>query len=135
MLRCLEVKFLSLSASCVAVSSICAAPFSNMCSTQADNNSLKLRLRCGCQFPWCAHALTAVTTKACYRVTVGWLRDNMGRPQFNQHPSFVVTAPERSLSQRSQLRVRKVRCFRCWWSSECYFSPDLESSGPVPDIE
>jgi hypothetical protein len=25
------------------------APFSNMCSTQADNNSRKLR--CGCQFP------------------------------------------------------------------------------------
>jgi hypothetical protein len=37
----------------VAVSSICAAPFSNMCSTQADNNSRKLRLRCGCQFPSC----------------------------------------------------------------------------------
>jgi hypothetical protein len=29
---------------CVAVSSICAAQFSNMCSTQADNNSRKLRL-------------------------------------------------------------------------------------------
>jgi hypothetical protein len=40
-----------------AVSSICAAPFSNMCSTQADNNSRKLRLRCGCQFHWCALAL------------------------------------------------------------------------------
>jgi hypothetical protein len=37
-------------------SSICAAPFSNMCSTQADNNSRKLRLRCGCQLPWCALA-------------------------------------------------------------------------------
>jgi hypothetical protein len=40
-----------------AVSSICAAPFSNMCSTQADNSSGKFRLRCGCQFPWCALAL------------------------------------------------------------------------------
>jgi hypothetical protein len=57
MLRSLEVEFLSPSASCVAVSSICAAPVSNMCSTQADNSSRKLRLRCGCQFPWCALAL------------------------------------------------------------------------------
>jgi hypothetical protein len=24
------------------------------CSTQADNSSRKLRLRCGCQFPWYA---------------------------------------------------------------------------------
>jgi hypothetical protein len=44
--------FLRLSAICVVVSSICAAPFSNMCSTRADNNSRKSRLRCGCQFPW-----------------------------------------------------------------------------------
>jgi hypothetical protein len=28
-----------------------------MWSTQADNNSRKLRLRCGCQVPWCALAL------------------------------------------------------------------------------
>jgi hypothetical protein len=41
----------------IVVSSICAAPVSNMCSTQVDNNSRKLRLRCGCQFPWCALAL------------------------------------------------------------------------------
>jgi hypothetical protein len=40
-----------------AVSSICDAPFSDMCSTQADSNSRKLRLRCGCQFPWCILAL------------------------------------------------------------------------------
>jgi hypothetical protein len=39
------------------ISSVCAAPFSNMCSTQADNNSRKLRLRCGCQFSWSALAL------------------------------------------------------------------------------
>jgi hypothetical protein len=38
------------------VSSVCAAPFSNICSIQADINSRKLRLRCGCQFPWCSHA-------------------------------------------------------------------------------
>jgi hypothetical protein len=44
------------SASCVAVSSICAAPFSSTCSTQSDNNSRKLRLRCSCQFPCCALA-------------------------------------------------------------------------------
>jgi hypothetical protein len=44
MLRCLEVEFLSLSASCFTISSICAAPFSNMCSTQTDNSSRKLRL-------------------------------------------------------------------------------------------
>jgi hypothetical protein len=28
----------------------------NMCSTKADINSRKLRLRCGCQFIWCALA-------------------------------------------------------------------------------
>jgi hypothetical protein len=57
MLRCLEVEFLSLPASCVAVSTICATTFSNMRPTQADNNSRKLRLRCGCQFLWYALAL------------------------------------------------------------------------------
>jgi hypothetical protein len=31
-----------------------------MCSTQAYNNSRNLRLRCGCQFPWCALALNHV---------------------------------------------------------------------------
>jgi hypothetical protein len=36
-------------------------PFSNTCSTQADNNSRKLQLRYGCQFPWCALALTTLT--------------------------------------------------------------------------
>jgi hypothetical protein len=56
MLCCLEVEFLSLSESCVAVSSICVAPFSNMCSTRA-NSFRKLQLRCGCQFPWCALGL------------------------------------------------------------------------------
>jgi hypothetical protein len=51
------------SATCVQLrlitilSSICAAPFSNMCSTQADKSSQKLRLRCGCQFPWCVLVL------------------------------------------------------------------------------
>jgi hypothetical protein len=39
-----------------AVSSICAVPFSNMCWTQANNNSRKLRLLCACQFSWCAFA-------------------------------------------------------------------------------
>jgi hypothetical protein len=29
----------------------------NMCSAQADTSSRKLRLRCGCQFPWCALGL------------------------------------------------------------------------------
>jgi hypothetical protein len=33
---------------------------SNMCSTQADNNSQKLWLRCCCQFPWCALGLTVL---------------------------------------------------------------------------
>jgi hypothetical protein len=58
MLRCLEVEFLSLSVSCGAVSSKCSAEFSNMCSTRADNSSRKLRLRCGCQFPWYALVLS-----------------------------------------------------------------------------
>jgi hypothetical protein len=42
------------------ISSICAAPFSNMCWTQADNSSRKLRLCCGCQFPYCALALKEI---------------------------------------------------------------------------
>jgi hypothetical protein len=50
MLHCLEIDFLSLCACCVAVSSIRAAPSSNMSSTQADNHSRKFRLRCGCHF-------------------------------------------------------------------------------------
>jgi hypothetical protein len=54
---CLEVEFLSLPPSCVDVSSICGAPFSSTCWTKADNNSRKLLLRCGCQFPWCSLAL------------------------------------------------------------------------------
>jgi hypothetical protein len=57
MLRRPEVEILSLSASRVAVSSIRAAQVSTMCPTQADNNSRKLRLRCGCQFPWFALSL------------------------------------------------------------------------------
>jgi hypothetical protein len=48
MLRCLGAEFLSLSVSCVAISSICVAPFSSTSSTQADNNSRKLRFRFGC---------------------------------------------------------------------------------------
>jgi hypothetical protein len=58
MLHCLEIEFLGLFASCVTVSSISAASFTSMCSTQADNNSRKSWLRCRCQFPWCALGLT-----------------------------------------------------------------------------
>jgi hypothetical protein len=50
----------------------------NMCSTQADNNSRKLRLRCGCQFPWCAptlkesvHAQLTTTVEPHYNALVG----------------------------------------------------------------
>jgi hypothetical protein len=50
------LSFSSLSASCAAISSICAAPYINMCSTQADYNSRKMRLRCGYLFPWCVLA-------------------------------------------------------------------------------
>jgi hypothetical protein len=53
MLLCLEVQFFSLSGSCVAVYSNCAAPFSNMCSTWAYNSCRKSRLPCGCKFPSC----------------------------------------------------------------------------------
>jgi hypothetical protein len=49
-----------------AVSLICAAPFSNMCSTHADNSSLKLRLRWCFQFPWCALTLTETGRSAGY---------------------------------------------------------------------
>jgi hypothetical protein len=45
MLRCLDVEFLSLPSNCIAVSSVYTDPFSNVCSTQADNSSRKLRLR------------------------------------------------------------------------------------------
>jgi hypothetical protein len=41
---------------CKLVSSVCASPFSNMCSTQADDNSRKLRLLCDRKFPRCALA-------------------------------------------------------------------------------
>jgi hypothetical protein len=43
-MHCLEVEFLSFPASCVAVSSICAAPFSNTCSTQFSEIVVALRL-------------------------------------------------------------------------------------------
>jgi hypothetical protein len=49
---------------CVAVCSICATPFSSTYSTQCDNNSRKLRLRCGCQFFWCAPALNVSENSA-----------------------------------------------------------------------
>jgi hypothetical protein len=62
LLSCLGVEFLSLSASCISISSVCAAPVSSMCSTQSDNNSRKLRLRCGCRFPWCDLALIHLST-------------------------------------------------------------------------
>jgi hypothetical protein len=60
MLCWLEVEFLSLTAISVAVSLTGAAPFTNMCSTQADNNSRKSRLLCGCQFLWYAIGLKLV---------------------------------------------------------------------------
>jgi hypothetical protein len=47
---------------CVTVSTICAAPYGKMCSAQAYNSSMKLRLRCGCQFSWCALGLGVVTS-------------------------------------------------------------------------
>jgi hypothetical protein len=37
--------------------------YRNMCSTQTDNHSPKLRLRCGCQFPWCALALKVIDVR------------------------------------------------------------------------
>jgi hypothetical protein len=50
------------------VASVSAALFSNMCSTQADNSSRKLRLRCGCHFPWCALALLILIFVSCETV-------------------------------------------------------------------
>jgi hypothetical protein len=61
LLSCLGVVSQSY-ASCVAVPSICAAPFSSTCSTQSDN-SRKLRL--SCQFPWCTLTLTACSSESC----------------------------------------------------------------------
>jgi hypothetical protein len=46
----------------VAISSICAAQFSSTCSTQSDNSSRRLWLRCSCQFPWSALALLRTCT-------------------------------------------------------------------------
>jgi hypothetical protein len=60
--------FRELRCSCVAVSSVCAPPFSSTSSTQSDNNSRKLRLRCGCQFPWCVLAF-----KGCLRNTQSFI--------------------------------------------------------------
>jgi hypothetical protein len=51
----------------VAVSSIFAAPFTNTCSSQADNKSRKSRFHCGCQFPWCALALRGVNPCGCHQ--------------------------------------------------------------------
>jgi hypothetical protein len=41
------------------------------CSTQADNSSRKLRLRCGCQFPWCALGLKKIYSMALRNVLLG----------------------------------------------------------------
>jgi hypothetical protein len=108
MIRCLEVEFLSLPASCVAVSSICSAALTSMCSTQADNNSRKLRLRCGCQCPWCALAPTVTEMVKCfptfieqkvhYRVHNSLPRANLPTivKQYQQYVSFW----QNSLKQR-----------------------------------
>jgi hypothetical protein len=48
-------------------------PFSNMCSTQADHISRKLRLRCGCQFPWCALGLSCGRLTFPFFLTNNWI--------------------------------------------------------------
>jgi hypothetical protein len=50
--------FPGLRCNCVTLSWICAAPICSTFSTQSDNNSRELWLRCGCQFPWCALTLS-----------------------------------------------------------------------------
>jgi hypothetical protein len=50
-----------------------------MCSTQADGNSRKLRLRCGCQFPCCALALKVSIRYRAHGSVVGWGSIQTGR--------------------------------------------------------
>jgi hypothetical protein len=105
MLRCLEVEFLSLSANCVALSSICAAPFSNMCSTQADNNSRKLRLRCGCQFPWCALALIVT---CCYELHKSPINPiNNPNPVSNHWHAIIPFSTDLSKVFQHKLRISR----------------------------
>jgi hypothetical protein len=76
MLRCLEIEFLYLSANYVAVSSIWAAPFSNMCSTRADKNSGKLQL----PVSLCTHLKSCAEAKICWLLVIAlwahiWILD------------------------------------------------------------
>jgi hypothetical protein len=58
-----------------AVFSICAGPFNNMCSTQADHSSRKMRLRCGCQFPPCSIGqMVGIRWVACCVTVASFLR-------------------------------------------------------------
>ena len=56
-LTCLVSRVSYPSASCAAVSSMCAAKFISTCLNRSDKN-WKSRLRCGFPFPWCRLALT-----------------------------------------------------------------------------
>jgi hypothetical protein len=82
MLSYLEAELLSLLPSCAALSPLWAAPFSNKCSTQAYNNSRKLRLRCGYQIPWCDLSQTVELVTAAGEYALRY----PGR----RHPNFKV---------------------------------------------
>jgi hypothetical protein len=96
MLRCLEVEFLGRSASCVTVPSICAAPFSNMRSTQDNNRSRILRLRCGCQFPWCALVLRERywMTRVVVQIISLWLQRSEKKMVINNLKNPTIEANE-----------------------------------------
>jgi hypothetical protein len=112
---------------CVAVSSICADPFSNMCSTQADNNSRKLQLRCGCQFPWCALALYGTgnwhTTRWGERKFVGLLY-NTPPPSVRTLISFIHWRRGIILRDAVSSQLHSIEWYDQWWIGK-----DLERRG------
>jgi hypothetical protein len=120
------------SASRVAVSSVRAAPFSSTCSTQSRNKSRKLRLRCGCQFPWCSLALRLPRVALpfpqfalLYLVPRVQLRllpilGNCQFPWCARLPRVALPFPQSALlhSPQSDNNFRKLR-FRCGCVSWC----------------
>jgi hypothetical protein len=134
---------------CVQVSSICAAPFSNICSTQADNSSWKLRLRCGCQFPRCAlsifllicdptvsvrfEVLVIVTRKEAWHRAVGYnftvILDEGHQISTRLHGFLfqkTVVFFQILVSSRCTFETVMVRSH---YSCSCWCSPGLCSSG------
>jgi hypothetical protein len=99
-------------------------PFSNMCSTQADNNSRKFRLRFGCQFPWCALALSILSQsipgkaseKQCHRVMYGYVSHSefhhTGDHQAYSFRNLITEINSASRRSPSKLCCNRMTCKR-----------------------